>query len=71
MSQPSSLHEPNSAAPPLDLDRSDSMDVEDFEEALAELVEAANENDVHLDRAFDVRSDGDQPNWMVEISRLR
>lgn len=71
MSQPSSLHEPNSAAPPFDLDRSDSMDVEDFEEALAELVEAANENDVHLGRAFDVRSDGDQPNWMVEISRLR
>lgn len=69
MSQPSHYHD---ASATIDLEQfhEDTMEIDDFETALAELIELANEHDVHIGRAFDVHSDADQPDWMIEISQL-
>ncbi|WP_255171614.1 hypothetical protein [Natrononativus amylolyticus] len=70
MSQPSHYHD-TSATIDLEQFHEEAMDIDDFEAALAELIELANEHDVHIGRAFDVRSDADEPDWMIEISQLR
>ncbi|WP_158059690.1 hypothetical protein [Halorussus halophilus] len=44
---------------------------EDFQAALEELLRAADSHDVELERAYDFRTDGNQPDWMVDISRLK
>lgn len=44
---------------------------EDFQAALEELLRAADSHGVDLERAYDFRADGPQPDLMVDISRLK
>lgn len=44
---------------------------EEFQAALEELLRAADRQGVNLERAYDFRSDGPQPDLMVDISRLK
>ena len=44
---------------------------EEFQNALEELLRAADRQGVDLDRAYDFRSDSSQPDLMVDISRLK
>lgn len=44
---------------------------EEFQDALEELLRAADRHDVDLERAYDFRADGPQPDLMVDISRLK